>query len=407
MKRIKILRIIARLNIGGPAIHVILLTHGLDKIRFDSLLISGPTDKHEGDMSYYAQDKNVKPIVITELKRELNFLDDILAFIKIYRIINKEKPDIIHTHTAKAGTLGRLAGILYNLFNFIKGKRIKFIHTFHGHVFEGYFGSFKTRLFILIERFLALFTDRILTVSETLKKELVSLGICPCNKIEVIPLGFELDIFFKILPRNVTSLNIGIIGRLVPIKNHRLFLEAAKLFIQSGHQEKFKFKIIGDGELRSELEEYSRRLNISDFVEFLGWQKDLISVYSSLDIVALTSINEGTPVSLIEAMASGKVVVATDVGGVKDLLGEDSDSDVIDKSKEGFRVLKRGIIVRPQDSASFAAALNFILHNNALMREMGMRGRDFAKIKFTKERLIRDLEDLYVSLLNSSFKRPL
>jgi glycosyltransferase involved in cell wall biosynthesis len=243
-----------------------------------------------------------------------------------------------------------------------------------------------------------LFTLKILTVSESLKQELISLGICSGKKIEVIPLGLELNSFFKIEPRNEAGLNIGIIGRLVPIKNHCLFLAAAKSVIQINPGLRLKFKVIGDGELKGRLEEYTEKLKLLNFVEFLGWQKDLTNVYADLDIVALTSINEGTPVSLIEAMASGKAVVATDVGGVRDLLGE--DSDVIDKSRDSFRVLNRGIIVRPQDSASFVAALNFILHSNTLRQEMGIRGRDFVKIRFTKERLIRDLEGLYVSLFD-------
>ena len=162
MKKIKVLRIIARLNIGGPAIHTVLLTEGLNKDKFDSLLVCGTIAKDEGDMLYYARAKDVVPYVILKLRRELNPLNDLIAFLKIYKLIRRENPDIIHTHTAKAGTLGRLAGIFYNL---LAARRIKLIHTFHGHVFEGYFGRFKTRLFIFIERFLACFSSRIITVS--------------------------------------------------------------------------------------------------------------------------------------------------------------------------------------------------------------------------------------------------
>lgn len=398
MKRIKILRIIARLNIGGPAIHTILLTQGLDKSRFDSLLICGNIDKDEGDMVYYSLERNVKPIFVPELKRELNFRDDIIAFKKIYHIIKIQQPDIIHTHTAKAGALGRLAAMAYNLLH--HNKQIKIVHTFHGHIFEGYFSKAKTKLFIIIERFLANFTCKIITVSESVKKELISLGICRNNKVKVIPLGLELDRFLSLLPRDDNILNIGIIGRLVPIKNHRLFLEAAAKVIANNPKIQLRFKIIGDGELRKDLEEYSTLLGIPGKVDFLGWQKDLINVYSNLDIVVLTSINEGTPVSLIEAMASGRAVVATDVGGVRDLLG--AEIDTVIRLDANFKILERGVIVKPGDSLSFAAALNFILQNSILRENIEERARNFVRDRFTRERLIKDIENLYNSITVSS-----
>lgn len=393
MKKIKILRIIARLNIGGPAIHTVLLTEGLDKNKFDSLLVCGSIDKNEGDMHYYAIEKNIKPIFVPEFSRKLNFFKDLIAFAKIYKIIIKEKPHIIHTHTAKAGTLGRLAGILYNLF-LPCDQRLKLIHTFHGHVFHGYFNKFNTRIFLFIERFLAFFTYKIITVSESVKKELISLHISREDKIKVIPLGFELDKFLNIPSKdNNNFFNIGIVGRLEPIKNHRLFLETAAKVIRDNPYLKLRFKITGDGQLRKELEEYSHILNMNTYVDFLGWQKDLTKVYSDLDIVVLTSINEGTPVSLIEAMASGKAIVATDVGGVKDLLGREIDTDI--KTKANSQVLERGVIVRFADARNFAATLEFLLQNKELRTKMGLLGREFARNKFTKDRLIRDIENLY------------
>jgi len=397
MKKIKILRIIARLNIGGPAIHTILLTQGLDKSRFESLLVCGNRDKDEGDMSYYAEEKKVKPIFIPELRRKLSLASDIAALIKIYKIIKAEQPDIIHTHTAKAGALGRLSGILYNLLHPKSGKQIRLIHTFHGHVLEGYFNKLKTRIFIFIERFLAIFTSRIITVSESVKNELMALRICKPEKINVIPLGFELDNFFKIPLIDKPALNIGIVGRLVPIKNHRLFLEAAAKVISDNPGMGLRFKIVGDGELRQILEEYSRKLNIDGQVDLLGWQKDLVNVYTNLDIVALTSLNEGTPVSLIEAMACSKAVVATDVGGVRDLLGDEVNAGI--RPDADFKALERGIIVKPQDSFSFAAAMNFMLRNTAVRKNMAEKARNFAKEKFTKERLIEDMENLYSVML--------
>ncbi len=396
MKKIKILRVIARLNIGGPAIHVILLTAGLDREKFDSLLASGAVSQSEGDMSYYAGSKSVKPYYVAGLKRELDPLRDLRAFICIYNIIRKERPDIIHTHTAKAGALGRLAAIIYNFFT--AHKKVKIVHTFHGHILEGYFSKSKTRLFIIIERILAHFSDKVITLSESIKKELISFGIADLNKIEVIPLGFELDEFLHLLPKEATDVNIGIVGRLVPVKNHRLFLDAAGLVIKDNVDIKLRFKIIGDGESRIELEEHAFNLGITERVDFLGWQKNMYEVYSSLDIVALTSINEGTPVSIIESLASGRPIVATDVGGVRDLLGKEMEVSI--KAEGDFKVLEQGIMVRCGDVSGFAAALNFLLRNKELRINMGALGREFVKKRFSKARLIEDIEKLYILLLS-------
>lgn len=395
MPKIKILRIIARLNIGGPAIHVILLTEGLNKDRFESPLVCGKISMREGDMSYYAKEKNVRPIFIPQLKREINLLDDIIAFKKIYGIIKTEKPDIIHTHTAKAGTLGRLAGIAYNFLN--RNKKIKLIHTFHGHIFDGYFNRFQTKVFIFCEQILAFFTCKIITVSESIKRDLLLLGIGDENKLEVISLGFELERFMGIPLESKPVSNIGIIGRLVPIKNHRLFLEAAVKVIRDNPQLKLGFKIVGDGELRPELESYSRQLNINSKVFFLGWQSNLKAVYSDLGVVALTSINEGTPVSLIEAMASGRVVVATNVGGVEDLLGDEMSGYA--KAEVGFKILERGILVNFIDARSFANALTFIIKDAGLRQDIATRARTFIKDKFSNHRLVQEIEDLYMSLI--------
>lgn len=394
MKKIKILRIISRLNIGGPAIHVVLLTAGLNDGGFISLLVCGSICRAEGDMSYSALEKGIQPHFIPELKRELNIFNDIVSLAKIYRIINTEKPDIIHTHTAKAGTLGRLAGAIFNFLN--PRLKIKLIHTFHGHIFEGYFGKIKTKLFILIERFLARFTCRIITVSESVKRELVCLGICGEDKIEVIPLGFELDRFIGILSKNTPTVNIGIIGRLAPIKNHNLFLEAAAILAKENQETELRFKIVGGGELKPKLEQRARELNIGSQVDFLGWQVDLAGIYLDLDIVALTSINEGTPVSLIEAMASARAIVATDAGGVRDLLGEEMGA--YEGINPDFRVCERGIIVKPNNPRAFSSALAFVLKDSSLREEMGLSGRKFAKGKFSKERLIKDTQALYARL---------
>lgn len=396
-KKIKILRIIARLNIGGPAIHTILLTKGLDRSRFESLLVCGSIGKDEGDMSYYAREKDIEPLFIPQLRRELNFFNDLISFLIILRLIFTKRPDIIHTHTAKAGTLGRAAGIIYNICNIFSDRKIKLVHTFHGHIFEGYFCAFNTKLFIYIERALSFFTSKIITVSEAVKNELIALGISNYNKIEVIPLGFELDKFLDVIQRESDVLFVGVVGRLVTIKNHYLFLNSAAKLLKEKPGVGMRFKIIGDGELRKELVDYSRMLGISDYVDFLGWQKDLVKVYLGLDIVALTSLNEGTPVSIIEAMASARPVVATNVGGIGDLLG----SEIINVSnpESNFRVLERGIVAESEDVNGFTEALIYLLDNPKLRKNMGISGREYVRSNFGKERLISDVEQLYIALL--------
>ena len=392
MNKIKILRIIARLNIGGPAIHTVLLTEGLDKGQFDSLLICGAIDETEGDMLYYAREKNVRPYFIAELSRRINPLNDFIAFSKIYNLIRVMSPDIIHTHTAKAGTIGRVAGIMYNLLHLYRKKRIKLVHTFHGHVFDGYFNKIATRIFICIEGFLAHFTDIIITVGDSVKEELVNLGIGDRNRIKIVPLGFELDKFLNIPLLNKEVSQIGIVGRLVSIKNHRLFLEAAERIARQNNSANLKFSIIGDGELRQNLEDYASRLGIERWVSFLGWKKDLAEVYSSLDIVCLTSLNEGTPVSIIEAMASGRPVIATDVGGVRDLLGKEREDSL---GRRQFKILERGLIVGSGDGEGFADALVFMLQNKKLREDIALGGREFVKHKFSKVRLLKDMELIY------------
>ena len=361
----KILRIIARLNIGGPARNAVILSEGFR----DTILVCGEVAESEGDMMYLAAEKGIKPIIVKELGRELSWKDDWVAFWKIYKIIQKEKPDIIHTHTAKAGALGRLAGILY-------GKSI-LIHTFHGHVFSGYFGKIKTIFFMWVERFLALFTDRIITVSETLKKELVEkYRIAPEKKFSVVELGFELEELFKLPTKNNTEIiNIGIVGRLVPIKNHKMLFKVCR----AGLNLPYRIVVIGDGEIKGELEKYAEELGMKDMVEFRGWVKDLKAIYEGLDIVALTSLNEGTPVSLIEAMAAGRPVVATRVGGV---------ADIVQDGKSGY-------LVESEDVAGFSQKLADLIKDPEKRRKFGECARARVKDRFSKERLIKDTEKLY------------
>ena len=391
MRKFKVLRIIARLNIGGPAIHTILLSEGLDKGRFETVLACGRPEKDEGDMAYLAEEKGVRPVIIPELGRNLNMRNDIIAFWKLFRLIKREEPDIIHTHTAKAGTLGRLAGMLYNVVYSLQSivhreKNCLLVHTFHGHVLHSYFGRIKSGFFIWIERFLAIFTDKIIAVSESVKRDLIVLKVACPHKIVVVPLGLELERYLNIENNGYTKRDyksIGIIGRLVPVKNHKMFLDAAKRLKDIfGSNQKVRFLIVGDGPLRVELERYAEELGIGQDIIFTGWIKDLEKIYSELDIVALTSLNEGTPVALIEAQAAARPCVATEVGGVTDVI------------EEG----KTGLLVSSQDTREFIQALIKLLSDSTLMRTMGRYGRDRVKNRFSRERLIKDVESLYLDV---------
>lgn len=401
IRKIKILRAIARLNIGGPSIHVCILTNGLNPQQFESILVTGKISPQEGDMSYLFQQHSNKPIIIPELRRDIRIGLDIKAFFRIYHILSKEKPDIVDTHTAKAGTTTRLAVFFYNLIH--RHHRIHLIHTFHGHVFEGYFDPINTFLFITIERYLAKLTDVIIALSQTQKQELAfKYRIAPPEKIHIINLGFDLNPFFacgalkgqfrKSLNLSDDSLLIGIIGRLVPIKNHKMFFDVAKLFLEKHPNQNVMFVVVGDGELRQELEVYCKKLDINDHVRFCGWIQDVTKVYADLDVLALTSLNEGTPVSIIESMAASVPVVATDAGGVKDLLG-----DVINyPTGDGFKLCARGIICDKNDVVGFVNGLEFFAFGHHKEKDICIQNaKNFVENHFDQKRLIREVEKLY------------
>jgi glycosyltransferase involved in cell wall biosynthesis len=392
MKKIKVFRIIARLNIGGPAIHVLLLSDGINRRSFSPLLVFGKVGSGEAEMPYPAAGSEVKTYVIPQLKRQLNPLLDLIAGLKIYLLLLCERPEIIHTHTAKAGTLGRIAGVLYKFI--YPRQRVVLVHTFHGHIFGGYFNKAQSALFLLIERTLGRFSHKIIAVSDRVRKELVALKVGSQEKIVVIRLGFELERFLRLAYREPGEFTtVGIVGRLVPVKNHRLFLDAAAQAVK--YNSHLRFQVVGDGELRKELEDYVYLLSLASYVTFTGWQKDLVGVYSGFDVVCLTSLNEGTPVSLIEAMASARPVVATDAGGVSDLLGGEIDSGF---RADGYSVRERGVLVTKNNPFSFCGALLHLVNDVMLQDRMKSAGRDFAAKGFTKERMIRDMEKLYISL---------
>ena len=388
----KIVRIIARLNVGGPAIHVVLLTSGLQKNGHESQLIVGPVPPNEGNMEYYAASHGVTFTQVPELVRPLSPWRDLMALIKIYALLRRERPDVVHTHTSKAGTVGRAAAIL--------ARTPVIFHTFHGSVFEGYFSPAQTRMFLGIERLLARFTDRVITVSALLRSQLSeTYRIAPSEKIEVIRLGFDLTDLCEVAGMRVhrnpdpsKPLTIGWIGRLTDIKDPLLFIELAAALKSAGHSP--SFVVIGDGPLRTAVEQRIADHNLSPCVRILGWRHDMPRVYTDIDLVISTSVNEGTPVALIEAMATGCPFVATNVGGVADLVTGAPERH------EGFSAYSNGILTEDRSIGSLVRAVEFVAPKPELRKQMGATGHQFAVENFRQERLVRDIESLYLRFLN-------
>ncbi len=405
----KVLRIIARLNVGGPARHVVWLTDGL-KRDHDTLLVAGVVPPGEDDMSYVATDAGIAPLILREMSREISLKDAITVW-KLYRLMLRERPDIVHTHTAKAGTVGRVAGFLYRWMTpaalLGQSRRCRFVHTYHGHVFHSYYSPNKTRLFLAVERWLAkLATDRIVVISPQQRQEInENFRVGRSDQFAVIPLGIDLtvytdwkarrDAFRRELNASSDEVLIGIVGRLTEIKNHKGFLDAAAE-LKKISRARMRFLVIGDGGLRPQLESRVNELGLRDDVVFLGSRKDPENFYPGLDIVALTSLNEGTPLSLIEAMANERPVIATAVGGVVDLLGQKISS------AGGYHICERGLLVEAKDAETFARGLDHLITDDSLRREMATRGRDFVAENYSKERLLNDVANLYAQLVSEA-----
>ena len=399
LSQTRIVRIIARLNVGGPAKHVVWLTAGLQDANYRSLLVAGSVPAGEEDMGYFAEESGVTPFVIPEMSREISPKDAITVW-KLFRLFLREQPDIVHTHTAKAGTVGRVAGFFYRWLTpgtlIGRPRRCKFVHTYHGHVFHSYYGRGRTRIFIAIERLLArLVTDRLIVVSAQQSAEIGDdFRVGRQGQIKVVPLGLDLGLFAKHASRRARfreelgvdeqTILVGIVGRLTEIKNHEMFLNSvARLTDQPG----LRFVVIGDGSLRQKLEAQARSLGLESKVIFTGGRRDPEYFYPALDIVALTSLNEGTPLTLIEAMANARPIVATSVGGVVDLLRDD-----------------RGICVPSGDEEAFASALRRLAADPQLRKDLGARGLEFVERVYRKERLIEDIKRLYGELLSSEIR---
>jgi glycosyltransferase involved in cell wall biosynthesis len=386
-KKIKILRIINRFNIGGPVYNAILLSAYMPE-EYDTLLIGGLPEKNEENSTYIAEKYGVNPLLISEMQREPNFKNDRKALKKLKEIILTYQPDIVHTHASKAGALGRKAA-------FDCAVPIV-VHTYHGHVFHSYFNWWKTKLYQAIERRLAKKTTGIIAISELQKNDLaLKYKICKLEKIEIINLGLDLGPFNenKSDNRNKTrtafglhdsEIAIAIVGRLAPIKNHDLFLKCASI-IHEKTSKKVVYFIVGGGEEFRSIEEKVNALKAKGIdIRMTSWIKDINTFNAGMDILCLTSKNEGTPVSLIEAQAAGIPFVATKVGGIKDIVSENNT----------------GYLVDLNDSDAFIEKLLHLIENENKRQEMSQKGWSFVQEKFQYKTLIAKTDSYYKFLLN-------
>jgi glycosyltransferase involved in cell wall biosynthesis len=383
-RAVRVVQVIARLNIGGPAIHVISLTQLLDQRGYATTLVRGTEDPSEGSMDHLAEQLNVHPLYVPSLRRNPG-IHDLHALVTLFFIIARERPQVVHTHAAKAGTLGRLAALM------APGRSTRvLVHTFHGHSLTGYFSSLATRVFLAIERFLAKHTTCLIAVSEEVRDDLVALGVARAEAFEVIPLGFDLSPFLVTDPersrrgaRLRAELGISsdarlitLVARLVPIKRVDRFLRVA---LRLAEREDTHFLVVGDGELRGSLQASTDARALVHRVTWAGFRRDIPDVCFASDVVVLTSDNEGTPVSLIEALAAATPVVSTKVGGVATVV------------RDG----ETGLLARQDDDAGLAEAITRLLDDSQLANELATRGREHALREFGQERLVGDLDDLY------------
>ncbi|MBI3493688.1 MAG: glycosyltransferase [Acidobacteria bacterium] len=319
---------ITRLNIGGPSIQATRLSTSLVAEHFDTLLIHGRVGEDEGDMSYLLPDRGPRTRYLDLLQRPISPWADVRATVALYGAMREFRPHVLHTHMAKAGLLGRVAAVFFNVTH--PSTRVRLVHTYHGHVLDGYFSGPTTQVFIALERLLAKATDHLIAVSSRVRDDLLHrYHIGAPGRFTVVSLGLDLDQFAAIDDRQradarrALDIPAGVpvvttVGRLTAIKNHALFLDMARPV--ATRRPDTVFLIVGDGDLREQIAADARALNLADRVRLLGWRRDLTTIYGATDVFAITSKNEGTPVALIEAMASGVPGVATDVGGVRDVI---------------------------------------------------------------------------------------
>ena len=381
-KKIKVLRIINRFNVGGPIYNVTFLTKYLPD-EYETILVGGSPTPSEKDGEYILKAYGVEAIKLNSLSRKVNLINDVRALLALVKLIKKERPDIVHTHASKAGFIGRITARLM-------GVKV-IIHTYHGHVFSGYFNAFKSNLVVNTERLLGRITTKIIAISDQQHSELTRhYKIAKPDKVAVIPLGFNLDPFLNngelrkgnraMYGISEDCIAVGIVGRLTAIKNHKLFIDGAVKALESDAKT-FRFFIVGDGELMEALNSYVATFpsSIQSAFTFTSWIEDMVGFYAAMDLVCLTSLNEGTPVTLIEAQASGVPVISTNVGGVRDI--------ILDK--------ETGILLNEQAHEAFAENLLTLGLNEHLRLKMSQNARNFVKHRFSYHRLVEDMNQLY------------
>jgi glycosyltransferase involved in cell wall biosynthesis len=384
---VRVLRVIARMNAGGPAHHVSLLSGRLDRERFETLLVHGRVGAGEASLEHVARHEGCSTRSLDSLGPAIDPRADARALRALVGIVRDFRPDIVDTHTAKAGFLGRLAAVM------APGPRPFMVHTFHGHVLEGYFGPGKERLYRTLERRLASVSDVLIGVSQATVDDLVRLGVAPRERFRVVPIGLDLcradgdDPRAAALVRREAGASDGElllawVGRLVPIKRVDLLLRALAELRREGVPA--RLALVGEGELRPELERLADELGVADSARFLGYRPDVAAIASAADVAVLSSDNEGTPVWLMEAGAAGRPAVATAVGGVADVVADGC-----------------GLLTPPDDHRALAAAIRTLGTDEELRARMGERAREHVLGRFRVERLLADMEGLYDELMAS------
>jgi len=384
---IKVLRVIARLNVGGPARHVITLSEGLASRGYDTLLAYGSVSDDEASLERLVSDRGIRAVNVGGLGRAIKPWDDARAWGALVRLMFREQPDVIHTHTAKAGILGRSAAFVFNASR-RRQHRAVVVHTFHGHVLDGYFSPIGNVLVRAAERIASTVTDRIVAISPSQRDELVSrFRVAPAARTAVVPLGLELSVLAERAEGNPGLRQelgigqrdpvIGYVGRFVPIKDLPTLIEAMSRVLR---EEPTAWLVMaGDGVDRSAIEAQARRLGVHDRMRLLGWRDDLAAVYGTIDICALSSRNEGTPVALIEAMAASRAVVATRVGGVPDVISPE----------------QTGLLVPAGDPAAMATAILRLIRSPDLRRSLAKAAATDVLARYSDRRLLDDIDRLY------------
>jgi glycosyltransferase involved in cell wall biosynthesis len=382
----RILRVIARLNMGGPALHVSYLTKGLETRGYHTTLVAGKLARGEDSMSYVTDELGVEVVPLVAMHREVSPVYDPVAVTRLVGEIRRVRPHILHTHTAKAGAVGRAAALLAG-----DARPPVIVHTYHGHVLRGYFDPVRTQFFRETERALARHTNRLIAVGPQVRDDLVELGVAPAEKFSVIRLGIDLDSRVLTVDRRAEFRRlfgipedrfvVGWIGRMTAIKRVPDILAAFKALRERGVEA--TLCLVGDGPDRDAVEQLASDLGIVRDVLFVGYQRDVAPYYAFFDAFLLPSANEGTPVVAIEALASERPVVATRVGGVP---------DVIDDGEDGF-------LVEVGDIPALADRLEQLARDPALRARMGKAGRERVVPRYRVERLVDDVDTLYRELL--------